>query len=85
MRTIVKQGDFMNRTFQYTIEPHYNNYTISAFLKEAGYPHAVLVHLKKTAEGILLNGKWEYVNTKLSAGDLLTIQLMAYLLKIMIA
>lgn len=66
----------MERIFHYTIESGYENYTISTYLKELGYPHAVLVHLKKTTEGILLNGKWEYVNTRLSAGDILTIHLI---------
>ena len=66
----------MRRTFDYIIEPQYQNVTISTYLKEVGYPHAVLVHLKKTTQGILLNGKWEYVNTRLSTGDLLTIHLI---------
>lgn len=66
----------MERIFQYIIEPQHQNDTISTYLKEAGYPHAVLVHLKKTTEGILLNGKWEYVNTRLSTGDILTIHLI---------
>lgn len=66
----------MERIFHYTIDNKYEHYTISAFLKEKNYPHAVLVHLKKTPEGILLNEKWEYVNTKLSTGDILTIRLI---------
>ncbi len=66
----------MQRTFIYSINETYQHFTISSFLKEMGYPHAVLVHLKKTPEGILLNGRWEYVNTKLSAGDTLEIRLI---------
>ena len=66
----------MERIFHYTIENKYENCSISYFLKEMGYPHAVLVHLKKTPDGILLNGKWEYVNTTLSTGDILTIRLI---------
>lgn len=41
-----------------------------------GYPHAVMVHLKKTPESILLNGHWEYVNTPVKTGDLLEIKLI---------
>ena len=66
----------MERIFKYIIDQTHENQTISTYLKEIGYPHAVLVQLKKTFEGILLNGKWEYVNTKLSTNDILTIRLI---------
>ena len=66
----------MERIFQYTITEQFHNQTISFYLKEAGYPHAVLVHLKKTPMSVLLNGKWEYVTTRMSAGDTLTIKLI---------
>lgn len=70
------KGVFMERIFHYIIEKDYEHCSISSYLKEQGYPHAVFVHLKKTTEGILLNGKWAYVNTPLSTGDLLTIRLI---------
>lgn len=66
----------MQRTFYYKIEEGYHGQTISSYLKGKGYPHAVMVHLKKTPEGILLNGQWEYVNTRLSSGDFLEIRLI---------
>ena len=66
----------MQRIFHYIIEEQFQNCPISFYLKEKDYPHAVLVHLKKTTESILLNGKWEYVNTRLSTGDTLTIKLI---------
>ncbi|MBQ8038566.1 MAG: RluA family pseudouridine synthase [Lachnospiraceae bacterium] len=66
----------MKRHFKYIIPEEYNHTTISAFLKAKGYPHAVMVHLKKTPEGILLNGTWEYFNTLLKTGDILEIQLI---------
>lgn len=66
----------MQRTFYYKIEEAYHGQTISSYLKGKGYPHAVMVHLKKTPEGILLNGQWEYVNTRLSSGDFLEIRLI---------
>ena len=71
-----KQGGFMERIFQYCIDRTQENHTISTYLKALDYPHAVIVHLKKTPNGILLNGKWEYVNTRLSAEDILTIRLI---------
>lgn len=66
----------MQRILNYYIEEAFHGQTISSFLKTKGYPHAVLVHLKKTPEGILLNGHWEYVNTRLASGDLLKIRLI---------
>lgn len=66
----------MQRTFYYKIEEAYHGQTISSYLKGKGYPHAVMTHLKKTPEGILLNGQWEYVNTRLSSGDFLEIRLI---------
>lgn len=66
----------MIREFDYLIEKEYENKTILDFLKKHHYSHAVLVHLKKTPESILLNGVWEYVTTKLHAGDKLHISLI---------
>lgn len=65
----------MIRIFHYTITDDFTNKTILDFLKAMQYPHAVLVHLKKTPESILLNGIWEYVTAKLTAGDTLKITL----------
>lgn len=66
----------MQRNFIYHISEEHNNSTISSYLKSKGYPHSVMVHLKKTPESILLNGCWEYVNTKLKTGDILEIKLI---------
>lgn len=66
----------MQRNFTYQITEEFHNYTISSYLKSIGYPHAVMVHLKKTPESILLNGRWEYVNTPVKSGDLLVIKLI---------
>lgn len=65
----------MLRIFDYII-PHFDRpITVLNFLKQQGYSHAILVHLKKTPEGILRNGKWEYVNALLDEGDHLRIVL----------
>lgn len=66
----------MQRNFLYHITEEYANYTISSYLKSKNYPHAVMVHLKKTPESILLNGRWEYVNTRVKTGDSLEIKLI---------
>ena len=66
----------MKRHFKYIIPEESNHTTILNFLKKKDYPHAVIVHLKKTPNGILLNGTWEYVNTVLKTGDVLEIALI---------
>lgn len=66
----------MQRNFTYQITEEFHNSTISSYLKSQGYPHAVMVHLKKTPESILLNGVWEYVNTTVKTGDILEIKLI---------
>ena len=63
----------MKRAITYQITEQHNNKTILQFLKEQGYSHSILVHLKKTKEGILKNGVWAYVSENLSAGDTLQI------------
>lgn len=45
------------------------------YLKRKGCSHQILVHLKKTEKGILVNNEWAYVRTPLQAGDLLKITL----------
>lgn len=41
------------------------------FLKNRGYSHGCLVHLKKTEEGIKRNGVWVYTKDCLKEGDVL--------------
>lgn len=66
----------MNRTITYSITKEHAGMTISHFLKEKGYSHPIVVHLKKTENGILLNGAWAYVNQVLSTDDTLVINLL---------
>lgn len=66
----------MERNFKYEITKQDSGKTIADYLKAHGYSHAVLVHLKKTKESILLNKKWEYMNTKLKSGDVLSVHLI---------
>ncbi len=63
------------RTLDYRIGIQDDGKTIQDFLIEKGYSHAILVHLKKTPESILRNGKWEYMRTHIKAGDTLRIVL----------
>ena len=63
----------MTRDLEYDITAQDNGVTISDYLKKQGFSHAVIVQLKKIPESILLNGKWEYMSTKLNNGDCLFI------------
>jgi 23S rRNA pseudouridine1911/1915/1917 synthase len=64
---------FMTRDLEYNITAQDNGVTISDYLKKQGFSHAVIVQLKKIPESILLNGKWEYMGTRLNDGDCLFI------------
>ncbi|MFA9378803.1 MAG: RluA family pseudouridine synthase [Lachnotalea sp.] len=66
----------MNRTFTYKIELKYNNFQIGDFLRENGYSRHVIVHLKQTENGILLNGEWAYVTVILKTGDTLILNMI---------
>ncbi len=66
----------MNRKLNYIITKEFHNKTIEQFLKSEGFPHQVIVQLKKTTEGIVLNGHWAYVNEKLAEKDILNLMLI---------
>ena len=66
----------MERTLEYIITDKFHNISIEQFLKRQEFPHQAIVQLKKTPEGIRLNGTWAYVNQKLSSGDVLTLHLV---------
>ncbi len=65
----------MERILEYHISGEDNGKLIKDFLQEKGFSRQNLVELKKMSESILLNGVWEYVTCKLSAGDILRIQI----------
>lgn len=61
---------------EYYIEAKDDGLSVRRFLELKGYSHAVLVQLKKTAQGILVNGSWYYVSDILHTGDRLTVTLL---------
>lgn len=65
----------MNRTITYIINEKNENQTIGQFLKIHGYSHPIIVGLKKTTNGILLNERWVYVSNRMKKGDVLTINI----------
>ena len=66
----------MKRIFNYIIPTEYNKQTLLSFLKDKKYSSQIITHLKRTENGILLNGEWGRVRDILRAGDVLTIQLL---------
>ncbi len=63
----------MRRTLEYQITAQENKKTILDYLKSKGYSHNLIVHLKKTPEGIQKNGIWSYVSDPLKEGDWLKV------------
>ena len=66
----------MKRIFNYIIPNEFDNCTLSSFLKGQGYSSQIITHLKRTENGILLNGVWGRVRDILHQGDTLTIRLI---------
>lgn len=61
----------MIRKLTYVIEKEQEELTIEQFLKQQGYSHGCLVHLKKTEAGITKNGIWAYTKETVKEGDTL--------------
>lgn len=66
----------MKRIFTYTIPTDFHEKTLLSFLKSKGYSSQIVTHLKRTENGILLNGIWGRVRDVLHTGDQLTITLI---------
>lgn len=66
----------MKRVFHYQIPQEYHGDTLLSFLKAQHYSSAMITHLKRTENGILLNGVWGRVRDTLHTNDNLTIQLI---------
>ncbi len=61
----------MNRIIEYKIANQYEGQTIGAFFNQMGFSHPIVVNLKRTTEGILVNGSWERVTYQLKKNDIL--------------
>ena len=71
-----KTGESMKRIFNYTIPTEYNEQPLLSFLKSMKFSSQIMTHLKRTENGILLNGAWGRVRDILHTSDALTIQLI---------
>ena len=66
----------MRRVFNYTIPKALEGSSLLTFLKEKQYSSQIIAHLKRTENGILLNGIWARVRDILHENDILTITLI---------
>ena len=66
----------MERIFNYIITTEYDGHTLLSFLKAKHYSGPIITHLKRTENGILLNGVWGRVRDILHTDDILTINLI---------
>ena len=66
----------MERILQYQVTEGESGLRIQELLKRKGYSAQNIIQLKKTSEGILLNGVWAYVNQFVTVGDLLEIRIV---------
>ena len=66
----------MNRKLTYEMTAEQEGMKIGDFLRKTGYSRHVVIHLKKTENGILLNGQWAYVGQSLKEGDHLEIHIL---------
>ena len=66
----------MNRIFKYTITKENLPCTVGEFLKSKEFSRQIIIQLKKTQKGILVNNEWAYVRTPLKVNDIVTIRLL---------
>ena len=66
----------MKRIFTYIIPTKFEGSTLHSFLKFKQYSSQIITHLKRTENGILLNGVWGRVRDLLHENDELTITLI---------
>ena len=65
----------MNRTLTYIISTEYDGFQIDKFLKTQGYSSANITSIKKMPNNVVIDGEWVHMNRKLSAGELLTVNI----------
>ena len=65
----------MNRTLTYEISTEYDGFLIDKYLKSQGYSSANITAIKKMPNNVVINGQWVHMNRKLSAGEVLTVNI----------
>ncbi len=65
----------MKRIFNYTVTAEYQGSTLLYYLKSKKYSTVIITHLKRTKNGMQVNGVWTTVRHILSEGDIITVLL----------
>ena len=66
----------MSRKFSYVINDKEAGITVKDYLKKKGFSHALLANLKKTDEGITVNGTRRYTDFRLTENDMLSVNIL---------
>ena len=66
----------MKRIFNYTVTAEYHQCTLLSYLKNKQYSSSIITHLKRTENGMQVNGVWTTVRHVLNEGDIITICLL---------
>ena len=66
----------MRRILNYKITDEHEKISIANFLREQGFSHHIIVHLKKCENGIMVNDQRAYTNQILHRDDSLTINII---------
>lgn len=66
----------MKRTISFVVPEDYDNHKLLQFLKDKKFSSQIITHLKRTENGILLNGVWARTHDVLHTNDMVTIQLV---------
>lgn len=67
----------MKHTFDYPIDNDHAGMTVEQFLRSCGYSRHLIVNLKKTSAGLTIGGEHIYVTHRLTAGEVLSVELPA--------
>ncbi len=65
----------IKRTITYNTGAEHQGLTVEEYLKGIGYSHRLIVHLKSTEGGLLLDGSPVFANARMETGSRLTVNL----------
>ena len=66
----------MKRELHFSVGKEWENRTLLEFLKAKGFSRQNITDIKKTSNGLLVDGRWEYVNYKLKEQEEVTVVIM---------
>ncbi len=71
----ILENVIMNRTLTYRIADKEAELKVEQYLRRRGYSRQNLIRLKKTQDGVMLNGSCCHMNRRLAPGDELTVHI----------